>query len=67
MSEYNTDDVGALSYWSNYWAEALKRRLQQGTILRKSKELFLISATDPAYEPLLGPKHIRLLDRKSVV
>jgi hypothetical protein len=61
MSGYDTDAATTLKYWAKYGTESVKRRLQQGSVLRKSKELSLIGATETSYEPLLGPTHIRLL------
>lgn len=61
MSEFEANEANTLKYWSKYGTESVKRRWQQGSVLRKSKELFLIGATETTYEPLRGPSYIRLL------
>jgi hypothetical protein len=60
MSEYDSE-AAILKYWTKYGTESIKHRWQHGSVLRKSKELFLIGATETSYEPLLGPNYIRLL------
>lgn len=60
MSEY----VPNQTTYSKAWARRLssvKRSWDQGNTLRKSKELFLGSSSDPQYAPLPGPSWIRVL------
>jgi hypothetical protein len=64
MSEYDPngdEDASIVKVWADYGKETIKHVWEQGSILRKPKELFLIGSNEIQYTALPGPSCIRLL------
>src|SRR6195952_2236446 len=62
MSEYNSNESNSVKFWAKYGKGSVKRRWDQGKMLRKPKELFLIGVSNVEYTSLPGPSWIRLLN-----
>ncbi len=62
MSELNTKQQ--LKFLLGQSKKSAQRRWERGSLARKTKELFLISANDKTYDPLPGRTWIRLLTLK---